>query len=65
MALAGFEVGLVYHVSASVGSYLIAVGCAEAILEDETVERIEEEQFRRNVKRWRDVAADVARRRRR
>jgi hypothetical protein len=60
--LAGFEVGSVYRVSTSIGTYLIATGCAEAVLADEP-EDFEEQQFRSNVKRWREVAADVARRR--
>jgi hypothetical protein len=64
--LAGFEPGLVYDVSASLGSYLIATGCAVAVLDDEVEERQEEEQqFRVNMRRWREVAADISRRRRR
>jgi hypothetical protein len=59
--LRSFEVGLVYDVSASVGSYLIAIGCAEAVLEEEYEVRQEEErQFRVNVRRWRTMAADVS-----
>jgi hypothetical protein len=62
--LSRFEVGLVYDVNASLGSYLIATGCAEAVLDDEVEERTEEErQFRVNMRRWRQVAADVSRRR--
>jgi hypothetical protein len=61
-----FEPGLVYQVSAAVGSYLIAIGCAVAVL-DEEVKPGEEEarQFTVNVRRWREVAADVSRRQRR
>jgi hypothetical protein len=66
VALNRFEVGLVYEVSPSVGSYLIATGCAVPVLTDEIAESDEEEQqFRVNVRRWREVAADVNRLRRR
>lgn len=63
VALDRFEVGLVYTVSPSLGSYLIATGCADAVL-DEEVEDADEErrQFRVNMKRWREVAADFTRR---
>lgn len=61
--LSRFEPGLVYEVSASVGSYLIAIGCAEVVLEGEVEERTQDErQFRVNMRRWREVAADVSRR---
>jgi hydrogenase maturation factor len=64
--LARFEVGLVYEVSASLGSYLIATGCAVAIVSDELAKRsLEEQQFRVNVQRWRRVAADATRKPRR
>lgn len=64
VALASFEVGLTYHVSASLGSYLLAIGCAEVILEDEVEQRRDDEtQFRVNVRRWREAAAEVTRRR--
>jgi hypothetical protein len=64
--LARFEVGLVYEVSAALASYLLAIGCAEAVLDEELEPRHEEElQFQNNMKRWREVAADVNRRRRR
>ena len=62
MALDNFEVGVVYEVSASLASYLLATGCAEAVLEDELEPAVQEErQFRGNVKRWRAIAADVNR----
>jgi hypothetical protein len=61
VALAHLEVGLVYHVSASLGSYLVSTGCAEAMLEDE-LNRGEEQEFRVNVQKWRQVAADGVRR---
>ena len=63
VTLAHLEVGLVYHVSASLGSYLVSTGCAEAMLEDELDRGDNEEQeFRVNVQKWRQVAADAARR---
>jgi hypothetical protein len=66
VALEQLEVGLVYDVSASLGSYLVASGCAEPVLEDEvTPAQQESEQLRVNVRRWRDIAADFSRPRRR
>ena len=63
VALANFEVGLAYEVSSSLGSYLLATGCADLILEDEIAESNDEQKlFRVNVKKWREVAADVTRR---
>lgn len=64
--MARFEIGLTYEVSAPLGSYLIATGCAEAIvLEREQQQRDEEREFQVNVRRWRHVAAEVTRSRRR
>lgn len=64
--LGRFEPGLVYQVSPEVGSYLIAIGCAVPILEEEVKASDEEQrQFSVNVRRWREVAADVSRLRRR
>ena len=64
VAVHDFEVGLVYDVSTSVGSYLVATGCAETVLEDElSPGEQEEQQFRVNVKRWRAIAADTSRQR--
>jgi hypothetical protein len=64
VSLSQFEVDLIYDVSASLGSYLIATGCAQAVLEDEVKEVDEEKhQFRVNVRRWREVAADISHRR--
>ena len=60
VALAGFEVGLVYHMGPEVGSYLVASGYGESILEDEvSADELEEQQFRVNVRRWRAAAADT------
>ena len=62
LALDTLMVGLVYDVSPTVGSYLIANGCADAVLEDEVDRAAEEERhFRANVTRWREVAADIGR----
>jgi hypothetical protein len=61
-----FEPGLVYQVSSAVGSYLIAIGCAVAVLDEEVKSSDEEaRQFNVNVRRWREVAAEVSRRGRR
>ena len=66
VALEQFDVGLVYDVSASLGSYLVASGCAELVLDDEVrQEQQESEQLRVNVRRWREIAADFSRPRRR
>jgi hypothetical protein len=66
VALNRFEVGLIYEVSSSLGSYLIATGCAQLVLDEEVQGRDEEKrEFRVNVKRWQQVAAEVSRRRRR
>lgn len=66
VSLEQFEVGLVYDVNASLGSYLVASGCAELVLEDEVrQEQQESEQLRVNVRRWREMAADFSRPRRR
>jgi hypothetical protein len=55
-------VGLVYEVSASLGTYLITNGCAEPVMDGELESVTQDElQFRVNVKRWREVAADLSR----
>jgi hypothetical protein len=64
VALSSFEVGLAYEVSTSLGSYLVAIGCAETVLDDElSPGEQEDQQFRVNVKRWRAVAAEATHRR--
>ena len=59
-----FVVGVVYEVGASLGTYLVSAGCAEAVLEEEA-KRLHTEnlQFAQNVKRWRQIAAEFSRRR--
>ena len=58
-----FQLGIVYRVDATVGSYLLATGCAEAVVEDELDTRHEDEvQFQFNMQRWQEVAADLSRR---
>ena len=60
-----FELGMVYDVGASLGTYLVATGCAQAVLDEEAKALPTHDlEFRRSVRRWRDTAADVTRRRR-
>jgi hypothetical protein len=66
VSLDHFEVGLTYNVDPSLASYLVAIGCAEP-LDFASAERSSEDEqaLRVNVRRWKQVAADLSGRKKR